>query len=103
MSSSLDAAVTGENLLHQQADHTMDHTHHPVSQSHRLPLDCLDDELQEDHPEEVRVGESYVARGGGDVWEGRLGRDGQVEHPANSLQSYLSLRGGLRTKSLAYF
>ena len=103
MSSSLATSVTGENLLHQQTDHPMDHTHHPVSQSHLLPLDCLHGELQEDHPEEVGVGESYVARGGGDVWEGRLGRAGQVEHPANSLQSDLSLGGGGRTKYLDYF
>ena len=75
----------------------MHHTHHSVSQSHGLSLDRLDDELQHYHPEEVRVGESEISRGGGDVWEGCLGRTGEVEHPANALQSHLSLGETRRT------
>ena len=71
----------------------MHHTHHPVSQSDGVPLDGLDGPLQDDHPEEVGVGEGQVARGGGDVWEGGLGWAGDVEHPAHSLQSDLSVGG----------
>ena len=69
----------------------MHHTHHSVSQSYGLSLDCLDDELHDYHPEEVRIGESDIAWGGGDVWEGCLCRTGEVEHPAKALQSHLSL------------
>ena len=79
----------------------MHHTHHAVRQSHGLPLGRLDDELQHDHAEEVRVGESYISRGGTEVWEGGLGRAGDIEHPAHSLQSDLSLgKTGIRIPGL---
>ena len=79
------------DLLHQQTDHTMSHTHQAVSQPHGLPLESFEDPLQEDHPEEVRVSESYISRGGAEVWEGCLRWAGDVEHPAHSLQSHLNL------------
>ena len=69
----------------------MSHTHQAVSQPHGFPLESFEDPLQEDHPEEVWVSESYISRGGAQVWEGCLRWAGDVEHPAHSLQSHLNL------------
>ena len=65
----------------------MDDAHHSVCQPDGLPPQDLDYKLHQDHPEEVWGGLGHIARGGGQVWEGRVGRAGQVEHPPHALHT----------------